>query len=146
MRQLLEEAVFGFKFGVRVTYSDLVAIGTGAQKRIGIFNSGSIIPAFAVYRVKPTTGTTTNLTLDVGTTVADPDELIDALNLVTLVKTAFCTGDAFTSGGDAGTLNGAVNNTLNNLPIVIEPNFTGTLTGGEWLILWNELDPSTVNP
>jgi hypothetical protein len=37
-----------------------------------------------------------------------------------------------------------VNNSASALPIVIEANFTGTVTAGEWLIALTILDPGNL--
>jgi hypothetical protein len=85
-------------------------------------------------------GTSTDLTLDVGTTAGDPDEFIDALDLDGLTKAAFNTGDVLVNTA-AGY---AINNTASPVNIIIEPNFTGTVTAGEWLIALTILDPGAL--
>jgi hypothetical protein len=75
-------------------------------------------------------GTSTDLTLDVGVTGADPDDFISALDLDGLTKAAFNTGDVLINTA-AGYY---INNTASAVPVLIEPIFTGTVTGGEWYI------------
>lgn len=143
----LQEAAYGFTDVYKLTAAEITALGTGEQKVIGVHPAGGVVTQAAVFEVKNFAGTSTNLTLDVGTTGADPDDFIDALDLDALTKAAFCTGDAFVStNSDEGTadntINGVVNNTASPLNIVIEPNFTGTVTAGEWLICLTILDPA----
>jgi len=142
MKLSVQEAALGSYTDIyRLTAAQITALGTGNQVTVGKVAAGGIVTNATVYEITTSAGTSTDLVLDVGTTTADPDEYIDALNLTTLTKVAFCTGDAYTSGGDAGTLNGAINNTTGDLDIKAEVNFTGTVTGGEWLIALNILNP-----
>lgn len=138
----LQEAAYGFTDVYKLTAAEITSLGTGNQKTIAIHPAGGIVTQAAVFEVVTSAGTSTDLTLDVGTTTADPDEFIDALDLDALTKAAFCTGDGFTVGGNTNTGNGVVNNTASALNIVIEPNFTGTVTAGEWLICLTILDPA----
>jgi hypothetical protein len=141
MKLAVQEAAYGFTDVYKLTAAQITALGTGNQVKIATLPSGGIVTQAAVFEVVDFGGTSTNLTLDVGTTTADPDEFIDGLDLDALTKAAFCTGDGFTVGGDVGTGNGVVNNTANALNIVAEVNFTGTVTAGEWLICLTILDP-----
>jgi hypothetical protein len=68
--------------------------------------------------------------LDVGVTGADPDDFIDALDLDGLTKAAFNTGDVLINSA-AGYY---INNTASAVNVLVEPIFTGTVTGGEWYI------------
>jgi hypothetical protein len=137
----VQEAAFGFTHIYKLTAAEITALGTGQQKTIALHPAGGIVTQAAVFEKVTSAGTSTDLTLDVGTTGADPDEFIDAVDLDGLTKAAFCTGDGFTVGGDVNTGNGVVNNTASALNIVIEPNFTGTVTAGEWWICLTILDP-----
>jgi hypothetical protein len=142
MKLVVQEAAFGGYTDIyRLTAAAITALGTGNQVKIATVPAGGIVTNATVFEVTNFAGTSTDLTLDVGTTVADPDEYIDALDLDGLTKVAFCTGDGFTSGGDAGTLNGVINNTTGALDIKAEVNFTGTVTGGEWLVALTILNP-----
>jgi hypothetical protein len=146
MKLAVQEAAYGFTDVYKLTAAQITALGTTNQVKIATLPSGGIVTQAAVFEVVNFDGTSSNLTLDVGTTTADPDEFIDALDLDGLTKAAFCTGDGFTvtdSGSDtvAGARNGIVNNTASALNIVAEPTFTGTVTAGEWLICLTILDP-----
>ena len=140
-------AQLGFTDAYLLTADAITALATGNQVRVGTHPAGGIVTRAAVFEVLTSSGTSTDLVLDVGTTGADPDEFIDALDLDGLTKAAFCTGDGFTgtdSGAatTAGVKNGVVNNSASDLPIYAEVNFTGTVTAGKWLICLEILDPS----
>ena len=84
-----------------------------------------------------------DLTLDVGTTSADPDEGIDNLDLDGLTKATFNTGDSFAvtaTGATVGPI-GIINNTTSAVDVLMELNGTvSSLTAGEWIIAWRQLD------
>lgn len=144
---LQSAAQLGFTDVYILTAEAITALATGNQVRVGTHPAGGIVTGAAVYEITTSAGTSTDLVLDVGTTGADPDEFIDALDLDGLTKAAYCTGDGFT-GTDSGAAttvgvkNGVVNNTANDLPIYAEVNFTGTVTAGKWLIGLNIIDPA----
>lgn len=126
----------GFTDIHKLTAADITAIGTGGQRTIALLPPGGVVTACGVFEAENFAGTSTDLTLDVGTTGADPDEFINALDLDGLTKAAFNTGDVLinTAAGYA------INNTASAVPILIEPIFTGTVTGGEWYIGLKILD------
>lgn len=146
---LQSAAQLGFTDAYVLTAEAITALGTGGQVTVGSHPAGGIVTRAAVFEITTSAGTSTDLVLDVGTTGADPDEFINALDLDGLTKAAFCTGDAFvgTDSGAATTsnvINGVVNNTASALPIYAEVNFTGTVTAGKWLICLEILDPSAL--
>lgn len=119
---------------------EITSLGTGGQVRIGTHYAGGIVTKVVVYRKSAHAGTSTDLVLDVGTTGADPDEFINALDLDGLTKAAFNTGESFNDGTTGNVINGVVNNTASDLPIYAEVNFTGTVTGGEYIIGIESID------
>jgi len=129
----------GFTHYVKITAAEVVAKGAGNQFTIGSLPPGGVVNRCGVFEVVNATGTSTDVTLDVGTTGADPDEFIDALDIDGLTKAAFNTGDALITTG----ANYTINNTASAVPILAE--FNGTLTSaglatGEWIIAWNQID------
>jgi len=120
----------GFTDIYKLTAADITAITTGLQRTIAVVPPGGVVTSCGVFEVVDFAGTSTNLTLDVGVTAADPDDFIDALDLDGLTKAAFNTGDVLINTA-AGYY---INNTASAVPILIEPIFTGTVTGGEWII------------
>lgn len=144
MKLAVQEAAYGFTDIYKLTAAQITALGTGNQVTVATVPAGGIVTQAAVFETTNFAGTSSDLVLDVGTTSGDPDEFIDALDLDGLTKAAFCTGDGFTVGGDAGTANGVANNSASALPVKAEVNFTGTVTGGEWLIALTILNPGAL--
>jgi len=137
MKVTNNERFNGFTDVYKLTAAEITSLGTGEQKTIALLPPGGVVTGCSVFEAVNFAGTSTDLTLDVGTTAGDPDEFIDALDLDGLTKAAFNTGDVLinTAAGYA------INNTASAVPILIEPNFTGTVTAGEWLIAITILDP-----
>lgn len=135
-----QERYLGFTDVYRLTAAEITSLATGNQKTIAILPPGGVVTQAAVFEITTSAGTSTDLTLDVGTTTADPDEYIDALDLDGLTKAAFNTGEVLVNTA-AGY---AINNTASNVNIIFEPNFTGTVTAGEWAICLTILDPGTL--
>jgi hypothetical protein len=130
MKTTIQESFNGFTDIYKLTAAEITSLTTGLQRTIAVIPPGGVVTACAVYENVDFAGTSTNLTLDVGTTSADPDEMIDAVDLDGLTKAAFNTGDVLINTA-AGYV---INNTASAVPILIEPNFTGTVTAGEWWI------------
>lgn len=146
----VNEAAAGFTHAFRFDYRDLVATGflaTGGaanQRTIGSMPPGAIINDAALVQVTDPSGAT-DLTIDFGTTAADPDELLDNGDVDAATKVLYNTGDALQASTTGATLpiKGYVNNTANALGLVMEFNGTvGDLTAGEWVIAWNMKDPT----
>jgi hypothetical protein len=133
------ELATGYTHWFRVTAAEAVTKTAGGQFTIGSVPPGGVVDACTVLEIVNATGTSTDVTLDVGTTGADPDEFIDALDIDGLTKAAHNTGDALITTG----ANYYVNNTASAVPILAEFNGTLTTAGlatGEWIIAWNQRD------
>ena len=87
----------GFTDVVRLDYNDLIAIGNGGTRVIAKIPANSAVELAGVAETVAVVGSTT-LVIDVGTTSADPDEFIDALDVDAMTVPVFNTGDQFTSG------------------------------------------------
>ena len=87
----------GFTDVVRLDYNDLKAIGNGGSLVIAKLPANSAVELAAVANTVDIAGSST-LVIDVGTTGADPDEFIDALDVDAMTVPVFNTGDQFTSG------------------------------------------------
>jgi hypothetical protein len=74
--------------------ADLIAIGNGGTKAIGSIPAGGAVELVAVINSVDIVGSST-LVIDVGTTIGDPDEFIDALDVdaMTVNLPTFNTGD-----------------------------------------------------
>jgi hypothetical protein len=144
-----EAAGSGFSHAVRFDYLDLQTSGfltTGGaanQRVVGSLSAGAIVEAAAFIQVTDPSGAT-DLTIDFGTTAADPDELLDNGDVDGATKLLFNTGDAFAQSTTGATLQikGAANNTTSAVDLIMEFNGTvGDLTAGEWVLAWKVLDP-----
>jgi L-serine deaminase len=129
----------GFTHYARITAAEVIAKGTGNQFTIGSIPPGGVVNRCGVFEAVNATGTSTDVTLDVGITGADPDDFIDALDIDGLTKAAFNTGDVLVTAA----ANHYINNTASAVPVLAE--FNGTLTAaglatGEWIIAWNQID------
>ena len=79
---------------ITLNAADLIAIGNGGTKVIGTIPAGGAVELVAVIETVAIAGST-SLVIDIGTTLADPDEFINALdvdNMSTGLPT-FNTGD-----------------------------------------------------
>ena len=82
---------------VRLDYNDLIAIGNGGTRIIAQIPAHGAVELVGVAKTVAVTGST-SLVFDVGTTLADPDEFINALDADAMTAPAFNTGDQFTLG------------------------------------------------
>ena len=79
---------------ITLNAADIIAIGNGGTKVIGSIPAGGAVELVAVIETVAIAGST-SLVIDIGTTLADPDEFINALdvdNMTTGLPT-FNTGD-----------------------------------------------------
>jgi hypothetical protein len=119
----------------------LSTIGAANQKIIGYIPAGGVVDACAIVVRTAFGGTSNDITIDIGTTGADPDEFINALDLDGLTKVSYNQGDTLVNTA-AGYV---ANNTTSAIPIYMEINGTLTAAGvaaGEWTIAWRLLDPA----
>ena len=146
----INEAAAGYTHKLAFDYVDLQrsgflsTIGAANQRQVGSQAPGDIIEIASFMQIVDPAGAT-NLTLDFGTTGADPDDYIDNLDVDAMTQVAFNTGDAFV-GTDSGTettsnvINGVANNTTSALPLYMEFNGTvSSLTAGSWVLAWRQL-------
>lgn len=127
----------------------LSTIGAANQRIIGSNPSGGAIGTFAFVQLIDPAGAS-DLTIDVGTTSADPDEFIDNLDVDAMTKCAYNTGEAYTGEAGAtdpiGVTNVIPNNTASAVPIYMEFNGTlASLTAGKWRLAWQTYDPGRFN-
>jgi RNase H-fold protein (predicted Holliday junction resolvase) len=131
---------------VKLTWEDLKAIGNGGTKQIATIPAGGGVSLCAVTNTVDI-GTTTTLVVDVGTTLADPDEFINALDVdgMTVGLPTYNTGDTMLqSAGTTTTLAGFVPAKLvsTDTPVYIKVTDANiaTITAGELLIGLTILD------
>ena len=82
---------------VRLDFNDLKAIGNGGSLVIAKIPAQGAVELAGVAETVAVDGSS-SLVIDVGTTSADPDEFIDALDVDAMTVPVFNTGDQFTSG------------------------------------------------
>lgn len=94
---------------IKLTWEDLKAIGNGGQKKIAQIPAGGAVSLCAVTNTVDIAGTS-SLVIDIGTTVADPDEFIDALDVdaMTVGLPTYNTGDAFVQAAGTTTIKGGL--------------------------------------
>jgi hypothetical protein len=80
---------------ISLTYLDLIAIGTGGTKVIATIPAGGAIELVAVTNTIDIVGSS-SLVIDIGTSLADPDEFINALDVdgMTVGLPTFNTGES----------------------------------------------------
>ena len=126
----VNEASGDFTHVVVLSAAEIVAIGNGGQDTILTLPAGSLV-------------------IDVGTTTADPDEFIDALDVdaMTVNLPTFNTGDLFVQGaGTTTTLGGSlpVKAVSADTEVVIEITdaAAASITAGEIIIGFRVIDLS----
>lgn len=100
-----EAAQSGLTHAFRFTFEDLQAIGNGGQQTLFTKKAGAGVELCVVKEEVAFAGTT-SLVIDVGTTTADPDEYIDALDVDAMTVAVANTGDLFVQGAGNTTIKG----------------------------------------
>ena len=81
---------------IKLDYNDLIAIGNGGTRVIAKIPAHGAVELAGVANTVDIAGSS-SLVIDVGTTSADPDEFIDALDVDAMTVPVFNTGDQFSS-------------------------------------------------
>lgn len=94
---------------IRLTAADLIAIGTGGTRQIATIPAGGAVSLCAVINTVDIAGSS-SLVIDVGTTIADPEEFINALDVdaMTVGLPTFNTGTSFVQTSGGTTIKGGV--------------------------------------
>lgn len=87
----------GFTDVVSLDFNDLIAIGNGGTRVIAKIPAHGAVELCGVANTVDIAGSS-SLVIDVGTTLADPDEFINALDVDAMTVPVFNTGDQFTAG------------------------------------------------
>lgn len=123
---------------VVLDFSDLNTIKgqSSSQEVIASIPAGGAVELVTVYEAEALAGAT-DITFDIGTTSADPDEFIDALDVDAMTAPVSNSGDAFTAAGTTEIV-GATNAATD---ILLEVNgTTANLTAGKVVIGLRILD------
>lgn len=120
-------------------YTDIAANATSSnQVTIATIPAGGAVELCIVDETVPLVGAS-DITLDVGTTTADPDEFIDALDVDAMTVPVYNTGDAFEASNAEGIA--LAGETITAAPVVVEWNGTvASLTAGQVTIGLRILD------
>jgi len=123
---------------VRLDYNDLKEIGNGGTRVIAQIPAHGAVELVGVAKTVAVAGTTT-LVLDVGTTLADPDEFINALDADAMTVPAFNTGDQFTVPIVGTTTTGYVQaakagNAVQDVYVKVTDAAIASITAGEFVI------------
>jgi hypothetical protein len=92
----------GFTDVVVLDYNDLIAIGNGGTRVIAKIPAHGAVELVGVANTVDIAGSS-SLVIDVGTTSADPDEFINALDVDAMTNPVFNTGDQYTAGTTVST-------------------------------------------
>ena len=109
MAKLTNNARSPYSDVIRLTAADLIAIGNGGTRQIATIPAGGAVSLCAVTNTVDIVGSS-SLVVDVGTTLADPDEFINALDVdgMTVGLPTFNTGDLFVQSAGTTTIAGGV--------------------------------------
>ena len=145
MPQLVNNERSPYTDVVKITAADLIAIGNGGTRRIATIPAGGAVELVTVTNTVDIAGSS-SLVIDVGTTLADPDEFINALDVdaMTVGLPTVNTGDQFTAGTAVSTtgLSQAVAAASTATPIYIKvtDSAVASITAGEIMIGFRILD------
>lgn len=135
-------------YAFRIDHNDIKAIGNGGQRTLFSLPAGSAVLATIVQKTVAVAGST-SLVFDIGTTSADPDEFIDALDADALSGATANTGDAFVQSAGTTTIKGGalpVSIVTAATPVLLEVNdaAVASITAAEFVISFLVLDFSNV--
>jgi len=133
-----EVALNKFTDVYRFTSADLVEIGGGTVK-VATLPAGGIITNVALFVVKDLESGSVVIQFGDGTSA----NYINQTSLSS-VKCRYSDGAGFTQGEDAGTLNGIVNNTTDDIDVNMTISLMNDPVGGEFLFCANILDPAKI--
>jgi len=133
-----------FNYVANVSYIDLQAAGNGGQITIATLPAGSGVISCVVLEKTAFAGSS-SVVVDVGTTGADPDEFIDALDVDAMTGPVANTGDAFVQSAGTTTIKGGalpVKLVSSATPVLLEINDSSvaSLTAGELVVALQVLD------
>jgi hypothetical protein len=131
---------------ITLNAADIVAIGNGGQKVIASIPAGGAVELCCVINTVDIVGSS-SLVIDVGTTLADPDEFIDALDVdaMTVGLPTFNTGDTMLqSAGTTVTLAGVTPakpvSTATDIVVEVTDAAVASITAGQIVIGLRILD------
>ncbi|MBP51887.1 MAG: hypothetical protein CMI27_01950 [Opitutae bacterium] len=137
MGQLTNNELVGdFTDIITLDFEDIKSAGTTATAFATIPAGGGVDVAM-VFEAEATAGAT-DITLNVGTTIGDPDEFIDALDVDAMGVSVANTGESFVqAAGNTTIAGGSLPVALNTADTLVYYKFggtTGDLTAGKFVI------------
>jgi hypothetical protein len=145
MPQLVNNERSPYTDVVKITAADLIAIGNGGTRVIATIPAGGAVELCTITNTVDIAGSS-SLIVDVGTTLADPDEFVNALDVdaMTVGLPTVNQGDQFTAGTAVSTtgLTQAVLPRATAAPIYIKVTdaAVASITAGEIMIGFRILD------
>ena len=145
MPQLINNQRSPYTEVVMINAAHLMTIGNGGTRRIATIPAGGAVELVTVTNTVDIVGSS-SLVIDVGTTIGDPDEFINALDVdaMTVGLPTVNTGDQFTAGTAVSTsgLSQAVAQASAATPIYIKVTdaAVASITAGEIMIGFRILD------
>lgn len=133
-----------FNYVANVSFRDLITAGNGGQITIATLPAGSAVLSCIAWEKTAFAGSS-SMVVDVGTTGADPDEFIDALDVDAMTAPVANTGDLFVQGAGTTTIKGGalpVSIVATATPVLLEINdaSVASLTAGELVIALQVVD------
>ena len=136
----------GFTDVIKLTAAEIIAIGNGGTKQIGSLPIGAAIELCGVINTVDIAGST-SLEIDIGTTIADPNEFIEALDVdgMTVGLPTYNTGVSFVQTAGNTTIEGGSKpvkpvSAVTPIYIRITDAAVADITAGEILIGMRILD------
>ena len=145
MPQLVNNERSPYTDVVKITAADLIAIGNGGTRVIATIPAGGAVELCTITNTVDIVGSS-SLVVDVGTTIADPDEFVNALDVdaMTVGLPTVNQGDQFTAGTAVSTtgLTQAVLPRATAAPVYIKVTdaAVASITAGEIMIGFRILD------
>ena len=145
MPQLVNNERSPYTDVVKITAADLIAIGNGGTRVIATIPAGGAVELCTITNTVDIVGSS-SLVVDVGTTLADPDEFVNALDVdgMTVGLPTVNQGDQFTAGTAVSTtgLTQAVLPRATAAPVYIKVTdaAVASITAGEIMIGFRILD------
>jgi len=134
-------------YAIELTAADLIAIGTGGTKIIGSIPIGGAVTFCGVVNNVDIAGST-SLVVNVGTTFADPDEFIDALDVdgMTVGLMTFNTGDLMVQAAGNSTFLGGIQavkpvSAVTPIYVKVTDAAIASITAGKIVIVLQVLNP-----
>jgi len=134
-------------FAIELDYIALQAIGTGGTKIIGRIPIGGAVIFTGVVNNVDIAGST-SLVVDVGTTLADPDEFIDALDVdgMTVGLMTSNTGDLMVQAAGTTTIAGGITavkpvSAVTPIYIKVTDAAIASITAGKIVVVLQVLNP-----